>query len=233
MKASDYSKPLIYIALYYSIAIVLRYFILFVRPEFIKELPVFVVGLLTGVGPLIGGLVLVLGFKRKNNLRLFSIGIWETIVLVMLPVVLFVVLDLFNSGNNSLSILSTLGFAFVYALFEEYGWRGYLQTELGRLKAIYRYLVVGVLWYFWHLDIGFEMQHLWAFVYVFAGSLGMGYVADRSKSLVLPTLFHMLFNVLFSNEMGPFTMAQKVSVLVISTASIILIMRIKLRKGTS
>ncbi len=31
------------------------------------------------------------------------------------------------------------------------------------------------------------------------GSIGMGYVADKSKSLVLPALFHAFSNLIFSN----------------------------------
>lgn len=41
--------------------------------------------------------------------------------------------------------------AVLWVILEEYGWRGYLFDELADIKPIYKYLIIGVLWYAWHL----------------------------------------------------------------------------------
>ncbi len=87
----------------------------------------------------------------------------------------------------------------LYGFFEEFGWRGYLQSELSEIKPIYKYLIISLLWYPWHFDFGLDMPHLYSYIFILGGSIGMGYVADKSKSLILPALFHAFSNIIFSN----------------------------------
>lgn len=47
-----------------------------------------------------------------------------------------------------------------------------------------------------------------------AGSIGIGYVADKSKSLVLPALFHAFFNILLSNNLDSISMLSKILIIV-------------------
>jgi membrane protease YdiL (CAAX protease family) len=194
------------------------------------NLPVHLRSLASGISPLIGGLILVKGLKRPNNLTLFSIGFWETIGVVVLPIILFFVVGSFNIGEPNYAIVLAILVAIVYAVFEEYGWRGYLQSELTEISAIYKYLIVSVLWFAWHLDFGLDRSHLLSYLFVLIGSMGIGYVADKSKSLLLPSLFHMFFNVLFSNTLVGVTFLQKAIILLISAISVISVMRWSLRK---
>lgn len=223
------NRTVLYILLYYLIAMVLRYYLVIIKPEFYLILNTNLQSLLSGISPLIGGLVLVIIFKRPNHLTLFSIGFWKTIFVLILPILLFFIIGSFNLGKPNYSIALAISVSILYAVFEEYGWRGYLQSELSKARAIYKYIIISVLWYFWHLDFGFDLQHLLSYFFVLMGSVGIGYVADKSKSLILPSLFHMFFNILLTNSLVGISFSQKIIILSICTVSVVFIMWLRLK----
>lgn len=222
-------KTIFYILLFYIIAIGLRYYLVISKPDFYTNLHPHIQSLLSGISPLIGGLVLVKIFKRPNNLSVFSIGFWETIFVVALPILLFFTIGSFNLGKANFTIGLTIVVSILYAIFEEYGWRGYLQSELSKISAIFKYIIISILWYFWHLDFGLDLQHLLSYFFVLMGSVGIGYVADKSKSLILPSLFHMFFNILFTNSLDGISFSQRVILLSISAVAVIFIMWLRLK----
>lgn len=222
-------KTILYILLYYLIAMVLRYYLVIIKPNFYINLNPHLQSLLSGISPLIGGLVLVKIFKRPNKLTLFSIGFWKTMFVVALPILLFFVIGSFNLGKPNYAIALAIIVSILYAIFEEYGWRGYLQSELNEISAIYKYIIISVLWYLWHLDFGLDLQHLLSYFFVFMGSVGIGYVADKSKSLILPSLFHMFFNILFTNSLIGISFSQRVILLSACTISVVFVMWLRLK----
>ncbi len=222
-------KTALYILLYYIIAMVLRYYLVIIKPDFYIHLNTHLQSLLSGISPLIGGLILVKIFKRPNHLTLFSLGYWKTLFVVTLPIFLFFIIGSYNLGKPNYTIALAIMVAILYAIFEEYGWRGYLQSELSKARPMIKYFIVSILWYFWHLDVGLDFQHLLSYFYVLMGSVGIGYVADKSKSLILPSLFHMFFNVLFTNSLIGVTFLQKVIILSVCAISVILAMRLVLK----
>ena len=214
-------KRIIYIGLFYIIAITIRYYFVVYEHSFLEVVPDTIRGLLQGISPFVAGIILIYGFKRNLDYSLFSIGKAMTVFLVILPVVLFVLASLVETKNVSFSLPLLILSSILYGFFEEFGWRGYLQSELNSLKRIYKYIIISVLWYVWHLNFGFDIAHALSYLYVLAGSIGIGYVADKSKSLILPALFHAFFNILLSNNLVGISMTSKVLIVLISVASII------------
>ena len=202
----------------------LRYYLVIIKPDFYINLNPHLQSLLSGISPLIGGLVLVKIFNRPNNLTLFSVGFWNTIFVITLPILLFFVIGSFNIGKPNYTIALAIMVAILYAIFEEYGWRGYLQSELNTVSGIFKYIIISVLWYFWHLNLGLDLQHLLSYFFVLMGSIGIGYVADKSKSLILPSLFHMFFNILFTNSLIGISFSQKIIILSVCAISIVFVM---------
>jgi membrane protease YdiL (CAAX protease family) len=219
-----------YIALFYIIAIAIRYYFVVNNPSFMAIIPVTINGLLLGISPLIAGIVLIYGFKRNLDYSLFSIGIKQTIFLVFLPVILFVTASLIETKSTNFLLPLFILSAILYGFFEEFGWRGYLHSELSNLRRVYKYIIVSVLWYIWHLDFGFDISHALSYLYVLAGSIGIGYVADKSKSLILPALFHAFFNIILSNNLVDISMKSRLIVVFISAASIIGVMILAKKK---
>lgn len=220
----ELTKRIKYIGLFYFIAITIRYYFVVYEPSFLEVVPDTIRGLLQGISPFVAGIILIYGFKRKLDYRLFSIGKAITILLVFLPVILFVLASLIQTKNISFSLPLLILSSILYGFFEEFGWRGYLQSELNSLRKIYKYLIISVLWYVWHLDFGFDIPHALSYLYVLAGSIGIGYVADKSKSLILPALFHAFFNILLSNNLAEISMPSKILIVMISLACIIGVM---------
>ena len=72
----------------------------------------------------------------------------------IVPVFVFGILGIPNSSKINPHLLGSIVglFLIFYALFEEYGWRGYLQDELGDIAEWKRILIIGTLWYLWHLS---------------------------------------------------------------------------------
>lgn len=226
----DMVQRIKYVALFYIMAIAIRYYFVVYEPSFLVVIPNTIKGLLQGISPLIAGIVMIYGLKRPLNYSLFSIGIKQTILLIVLPLFLFVIASLIESETVTYSLILFILSSFLYGFFEEFGWRGYLHSELNNLRRVYKYIIISVLWYVWHLDFGFDTAHLLSYLYVLAGSIGIGYVADKSKSLILPALFHAFFNIVLSNSLISISMKSKILIVMISMASIIGVMVITKKK---
>ncbi len=95
----------------------------------------------------------------------------------------------------------------LFAVFEEWGWRGYLEPRLAALGVapLRRHLAVGALWAVWHVPYivafgdGYTEIDLWLQLPLFAlGCLGMaviwGVVRDRTGSVWPAVLGHGLAN---------------------------------------
>jgi membrane protease YdiL (CAAX protease family) len=93
--------------------------------------------------------------------------------------------------------------AIVITFGEEYGWRGYLQTELFKLGRRRGVLLLGVIWGAWHWPIilmGYNYPgHPWLGVvlmtlYTTGLAVVLGYAVLRSGSVLLSAYLHGLNN---------------------------------------
>ncbi|WP_317167132.1 CPBP family intramembrane glutamic endopeptidase [Winogradskyella wichelsiae] len=118
----------------------------------------------------------------------------------------------------------------LYCIMEEYGWRGYLQEELKTLKPWKKYLLIGTIWYLWHLTFLTKAtvgENLFFFGMMIIGSWGIGQVAELTKSIIASACFHliiqiMMFNPLIKNGING---TEKLIILIISVGIWILIMK--------
>lgn len=98
----------------------------------------------------------------------------------------------------------------LYCIMEEYGWRGYLQTELAALGNWPKYLLIGACWYGWHLTFLTDASvadNAQFFALSVLGSWGLGQVADATRSVFACACLHMLiqismFNALFRSGLS-------------------------------
>lgn len=157
--------------------------------------------LVAGMGPTLGVLAVWLVFRRRPTL---TFGGTNRTLAVLMIAVLAVVLAIRGVPNPfglepHLFGLHLGGWIALYALLEEIGWRGYLQGEFGSYRALARYAVVGLFWYAWHLSwltnasLAGEAITL---VLMIAASIGIGFVADRTRSIIAAAAFHILGNVM-------------------------------------
>ena len=124
--------------------------------------------------------------------------------MIIIPIILLTILGVSNteySNAHSFGLISGIG-TLIYCYFEEIGWRGYLHDELGDIKEWKRVLVIGFLWYLWHLsfiDNHNLLSNLVFFAILIIGSWGLGKVIETTKSIFSVTAFHMIINIMFLN----------------------------------
>jgi membrane protease YdiL (CAAX protease family) len=101
------------------------------------------------------------------------------------------------------SVLLAPILAIVIAFGEEYGWRGYLQSELFKMGRVRGVLLLGVIWGAWHWPIilmGFNypghplLGVLLMTLYTTGLAVVLGYAVLRSGSVLLAAYLHALNN---------------------------------------
>jgi uncharacterized protein len=202
------NSKFIRIAIYFVIA--LSTSVIFRLQPF--ELPKFnfsdyIYGLLGGAGPFLGAIVVLSLFKDqiKNEMTYKGFFNWGTLLLLfLLPTLLFGIMGS-TSKSHTEGLLLGLYIA-IYAVLEERGWRGYLQSEFINTKPILKYFIIAIFWYCWHLTFlgktSFQNE-LIIFGILFLSSIGIGVMADRTKSILFAACFHMIGNILaFSSELS-------------------------------
>jgi membrane protease YdiL (CAAX protease family) len=157
--------------------------------------------LIGGVGPFLGAAVVWAAFRLERQIT-FG-GTYPPLGLAMLavPAIVMGVIGIANPFAVEPHLFGVhLGvWIAIYAVLEETGWRGYLQGEFSHRPALLRYAIVGVFWYAWHLSyltphpIGDELLSLG---FIILASIGIGFVADRTKSILAAASFHIVGNIM-------------------------------------
>ena len=125
------------------------------------------------------------------------------LLMLALPVLLFTVMGVPHDSLNVHLFGLIVGLqAVLWVLLEEYGWRKYLHNELGDIKPLHRYLIIGGLWYTWHLwflqhslvedPANFLLNMVVGFTIIMSASWGLGVVVEQTKSVLTSACFHML-----------------------------------------
>ncbi|MGD2207070.1 MAG: CPBP family intramembrane metalloprotease [Anaerolineae bacterium] len=105
------------------------------------------------------------------------------------------------SGVQTLALGPLLGLLIAFG--EEYGWRGYLQSELIKMGKIPGILLLGVIWGLWHAPViimghNFPNYPLWGIIVMTLYTIGLafvlGYAVLKSGSVWLAAFLHGLNN---------------------------------------
>jgi uncharacterized protein len=161
-------------------------------------------------GPGIGALVCMLAFHRSHRRVITLVGTsWVRSVLFY--VTPFLLLAAFRAhtlfGYNKPALIAALPM-FVSVLGEELGWRGFLQDALRPLPPVGRFVLIGVLWEFWHFTT--RTAHGWSplrtvitllisYSAVILLSFILGFAAERSRSVLVAVALHSYIDVLLNN----------------------------------
>lgn len=111
-----------------------------------------------------------------------------------------------------------------YCIMEEYGWRGYLQTELAPLANGLKYGLVGGCWYIWHLTFLTDaslFENLFFLAMMIFGSWGIGQVADATKSVLACACFHLIIQIMMFNALirNGISLQEKLLILLIALSA--------------
>ena len=194
-----------------TISNIFRFDIFELKPE-LEQLPtwIFIVTtvLLEGSGVIIGALIVLplLKKQRKTEISLFGTSKSKSLLMAIIPIIILTIIGVENEFEldthlyGFIAITTTL----IYCIMEEYGWRGYLQEELKKLKPWQKYLIIGFIWYLWHLtfltdaSLGDNLFFLGMMIF---GSWGIGQVAESTKSIVASACFHLIIQIMMFNAL--------------------------------
>ena len=164
--------------------------------------------ILEGSGVFTGALVAIklLEKERKTVITFFGTSQKMGLLMSVIPIALLSIIGVKNEFgiNENLYGLYAILISLIYAIMEEFGWRGYLQNEFSYLKPIKKYLLIGFIWYLWHLSFltnATIKDNLFFFGMMIFGSWGIGQVAETTKSILASACFHLIINIMMYNSL--------------------------------
>lgn len=210
-KSINWKRVIIFLSIAIIISNIFRFDLFEFKSE-LEKLPtwifILISVLLEGSGVIIAAIIAIssLNKKKKTEITLFGTSKSKSLIMVCIPIIILTVIGVKNDfGLNShlygfIAIIGTL----LYCIMEEYGWRGYLQEELKTLKSWKKYLLIGFIWYFWHLTFLTKASigdNVFFFAMMVFGSWGIGQVAESTKSLLASACFHLIIQIMMFNAL--------------------------------
>ena len=157
--------------------------------------------LAAGAGPALGAAAVWIIFRYRSRMSLGGTNIALGLGMVAVPALVMGGMGIPNAFGVEPHLFGVHMGVWIaaYALLEEVGWRGYLQDEFRDRPALLKYAIVGIFWYAWHLSwlnhnsIGSELTTI---LFVVLASIGIGFVADRTGSVLAAASFHIIGNIM-------------------------------------
>jgi uncharacterized protein len=190
--------------------------------------------LLGALGPFLGAILVWALFRPERRIDFGGSFPAMGVAMLLVPAVVMAVLGIANRHAIEPHLFGAwLGlWIALYALLEETGWRGYLQGEFGDRPALLRYAIVGLFWFAWHLsflDGGNPGSQLASLGFIVLASIGIGFVADRTRSILAAAAFHVIGNILITTaifrELVP---AQHSRLLIVSICVVVWLVMLRL-----
>jgi hypothetical protein len=161
--------------------------------------------LLCGFGPLVSGLICYQLLKTKNAIGVSLLGT-RPVFSVAVCIVPLATLCLTQTKHDLTVILVYAVTRFVYCFGEEFGWRHYLQNATSFMNEWLQSFLIGLLWFSWHYSfledmssqlLGSDLPALIfppiMIVLLSLLSYVFGKMVKRSRSVLFPTVGHLLF----------------------------------------
>ena len=206
MRQKIYSNKAFAIICFYIIAVVIRYYLTIGKPDFLLAISNgLFYNILTGSGPFIGSMVAIYILGRKTIYSSFGKSAIKSIICFILPIFFFFLFDIVNK-DSSFTYTKIVITCLLYSYLEEYGWRGYLQSELIDVHKIIRISIITILWFVWHLNFNLSMGNAIFFALLFFGSWGIGQIAIKSNSIIVCACFHSVINIMQNIQLTTVTL---------------------------
>lgn len=165
---------------------------------------------LQGIGPAIGAIVGLKLFGLKSSYSLagkLKPLLLSALIFIVVPVIGFTIIGITESKyiitNNVFIASAKLSFyIIIYSTLEEIGWRAFLQEQLTFVNKYVKILIIGTLWFVWHLNFDVTMSNFIFFLILLFASWGIGKIGDITHSVLAVGAFHAFYN-LFSTSHFP------------------------------
>jgi membrane protease YdiL (CAAX protease family) len=207
----NWKRVIIFLLIATTISNIFRFDIFEFKPE-LEKLPTwfFILTslLLEGSGVIIGALIAItlLKKKQKTEITLFGTSKSKSLIMIVIPIIILTIIGVendFDLETHLYGFIAVVG-TFLYCIMEEYGWRGYLQEEFKSLKPWKKYLLIGFIWYLWHLSFLTKASvgdNLFFLAMMIFGSWGIGQVVESTKSIIAGACFHLIIQIMMFNAL--------------------------------
>lgn len=241
MEQSKHKISWIRVLLFFVIATLSSYFFrldfFHIKPDLKTAFSVrnaFTAIFLEGFGIFLAAVLCIYLLKRKRNsqMSLFGTSRLKSGLISIIPLTIVTLVGIKNSSDINthwfgfIAITTTL----LYCIMEEYGWRGYLQEELKSMRPWYQYVIIGTLWYLWHLHFLEDttvLSNLIFLIAMIAASWGIGQVATATKSILACASYHLLFQIMAYNSLVKNGLGEKQKVFILIVSFIVMLIVIK------
>lgn len=161
-------------------------------------------------GPGVAAILSLVIFRKTHHrtITFWGTSVSRSLAFYFVPIIFALIVGV-PMPDGSVNRLGTMALG-VVTLFtmlgEELGWRGFLQDALRPLSPIKRYVLIGVLWEFWHFTNRTShgsLKHIVLFLAIFY-PLGIilswlfGEATERGKSLLIAVTLHAWFDIVFT-----------------------------------
>jgi membrane protease YdiL (CAAX protease family) len=207
----NWKRVIIFLLIATTISNIFRFDIFEFKPE-LEKLPTWIflltVVFLEGIGVFIGALIAIYFLKnnRKTEITLFGTSKSKSLIMIVIPIIILTIIGVendFDLNTHLYGFIAVIG-TFLYCIMEEYGWRGYLQEEFKPLKPWKKYLLIGFIWYLWHLSFLTKASvgdNLFFLAMMILGSWGIGQVVESTKSIIAGACFHLIIQIMMFNAL--------------------------------
>jgi membrane protease YdiL (CAAX protease family) len=161
-------------------------------------------------GPGLAAILALIIFKKthRRTITFWGSSRLKSLAFYWVPI-LFAVIVGMPMPDGSVNRLGTLALGLVTLftiLGEELGWRGFLQDALRPLSRLRRYVLIGILWEFWHFTnrtAHGSLKQIVLFLAIFYPvgiilSWVFGEATERGKSLLIAVTLHAWFDIVFT-----------------------------------
>ena len=207
----SWKRIILFFVIATSISNIFRFDIFELRTS-LEQLPAWVFILISvileGSGVIVGALTAIYLLKKKRDIKitLFGTSKSKSLIMAVIPIVILAIIGVkneFEMNTHLYGFIAIVG-TLLYCIMEEYGWRGYLQEELRGLKSWQKYLIIGFVWYLWHLTFltkASPADNLFFLAMMIFGSWGIGLVAESTKSIIASACFHLIIQIMMLNAL--------------------------------
>ncbi len=149
--------------------------------------------------------LIIFGRTHRRTITFWGTSVYKSLAFYWVPILFAFVMGvpMPDGSVNRLSIVA-LGIVTLFTILgEELGWRGFLQDALRPLSRLKRYILIGVLWEFWHFTNRTShgsIKQIVLFLAIFYPvgiilSWLFGEATDRSRSLLIAVTLHTWFDI--------------------------------------
>lgn len=161
-------------------------------------------------GPGIAAIFCFILFRKIHVRTITFMGssVLKSLLFFLSPYLVWLIILLINPDKKTIEpafLLQLMPFGFLMILGEELGWRGFLQDALRPLKEWKRWLILGLMWEFWHFTRGMVHGELPQIIVrktvmilsVLILTYIIGKLTDKTKSLLIAVTLHSWANIQF------------------------------------